>query len=59
MLRIKLVRSLIGEKPNTRLNAKALGLGKRNSQVIRQDIPEIRGIVQKIIHLVEVEEIEE
>jgi large subunit ribosomal protein L30 len=38
--------------------AKGLGLRKINSEVIRPDRPEIRGMVNKIIHLVRVEVVE-
>lgn len=55
-LKIKLVRSLIGHPRNHRLVAYGLGLKKLNSQVVRKDCPEIRGMVRKISHLLEVEE---
>ena len=58
-LRIKLVKSTIGYNRNQRLNAEALGLRKLQQEVVRVDNPQIRGMIQKIIHLVEVEEIEE
>jgi len=57
-LRIKLVRSLIGYPCKQREVAKGLGLRKLNSEVIRKDCPEIRGMINKISHLVKVEAIE-
>lgn len=57
-LKIKLVRSLIGHPRKHRLVAYGLGLRKLNSQVIRKDGPEIRGMIRKISHLLEVEEID-
>jgi len=57
-LRIKLVRSLIGYPRQQREVAKGLGLRKINSEVIRPDIPEIRGMVDKIKHLLKVEAVE-
>ncbi|HDJ23550.1 MAG: 50S ribosomal protein L30 [Candidatus Aminicenantes bacterium 4484_214] len=54
-LRIKLVRSLIGRPPKHREVARGLGLRKLNSVVTRKDCPEIRGMINKIPHLVEVE----
>jgi large subunit ribosomal protein L30 len=54
-LRITLVRSLIGYPLRQRATAKGLGLGKINSSVIRLDCPEIRGMINKISHLVKVE----
>ncbi|HRD02231.1 MAG TPA: 50S ribosomal protein L30 [Candidatus Saccharicenans sp.] len=57
-LKIKLVRSLIGHPEKQKMVAYGLGLKKLNSEVIRQDCPEIRGMVRKISHLLKVEEIE-
>ncbi len=57
-LRITLVRSLIGYPRRQRETAKGLGLRKINSRVIRPDRPEIRGMINKISHLVEVEVVE-
>ncbi len=57
-LRIKLVRSLIGYPRQTREVAKGLGLRKINSEVVRPDVPEIRGMVDKIKHLLKVEAVE-
>ncbi len=54
-LRITLVRSLIGYPQNQRITARGLGLRKINSSVVRPDIPEIRGMINKIIHVVKVE----
>ncbi len=54
-IRIKLVRSLIGYPGKQRLVARGLGLRKLHSEVVRPDTPEIRGMVQKIIHVLEVE----
>lgn len=57
-LRIKLVRSLIGYPQKQREVAKGLGLRKINSEVVRNDCPEIRGMIDKISHLVKVEALE-
>lgn len=57
-LRIKLVRSLIGYPDKQREVVKGLGLRKVNSEVIRKDCPEIRGMIDKIPHLVKVEVLE-
>jgi len=57
-LRIKLVRSLIGYPRTQREVAKGLGLRKLNSEVVRKDGPETRGMIRKISHLVKVEAIE-
>jgi large subunit ribosomal protein L30 len=56
-LRITLVRSTIG-RPEDQVNSvRSLGLRKLNSSVVRNDDPSIRGIVNKISHLVQVEEV--
>jgi len=54
-LRVTLVRSLIGYPENQRATARGLGLRKINSSVVRPDNPEIRGMINKIIHVVKVE----
>ncbi len=54
-LRVTLVRSLIGYPENQRVTARGLGLRKINSSVVRPDNPEIRGMINKIIHVVKVE----
>lgn len=56
-LSIKLVRSTIGRKQDQIDTVKALGLKKLNSEVEQQDTPQIRGMIQKVSHLVEVKEI--
>ena len=55
-LKIKLVKSTIGQKPLHRKNVEALGLKKIGQTVVKQDTPQIRGMVAKVAHLVEVEE---
>jgi len=54
-LKIMLVRSLIGHPRYQREVVKGLGLRKVNSVVIRNDTPEIRGMVKKVPHLVKME----
>jgi large subunit ribosomal protein L30 len=55
-IRIKLVRSGVGRPKKHRLILKGLGLTKLNKVVTRKDTREIRGMVNKVIHLVEVVE---
>lgn len=57
-LRIELVRSVIGRPRKQREVVKGLGLRRINSEVIRRDCPEIRGMIKKIPHLLKVEELE-
>lgn len=59
VLRITLVRSPIGYKQDQKDTARALGLRKLKASVIREDTPSIRGMINKITHLVEVEEVEQ
>lgn len=56
-LKITLIKSTIGTKPKQRLNVEALGLGKTNSYVIQNDNVSIRGMINKVHHLVKVEKI--
>lgn len=54
-LNIRLVRSLVGRPRKHREVLKGLGLRKLNSQVTRKDCPEIRGMINKVPHLIKVE----
>ena len=56
-LRITLRKGLIGEKPRTRATVRGLGLRRIDSAVIHADTPDIQGMVRKVSHLVEVEEL--
>ena len=57
-LRVRLIRSVIGQPQKQREVVKGLGLRKMNSEVIRKDCPEIWGMIRKINHLVKVEVME-
>jgi large subunit ribosomal protein L30 len=56
-IKIQLVKSTIGRKPDQVKTVHALGLNKISSYVILDSNPAILGMVQKINHLVKVEEI--
>jgi large subunit ribosomal protein L30 len=56
-LRITLVRSVIGRPGDQERTVRSLGLKHVNQTVEREDTPSIRGMVQKIRHLVSVEEV--
>lgn len=56
-LKITLVRSTIGCSKVQIATVEALGLKKVGSYVEQNDNPQIRGMVNKISHLVTVEEI--
>jgi large subunit ribosomal protein L30 len=48
---------LIGQKPKARETVRSLGLKKINSYTEREINPMIQGMLDKIEHLVEIEEI--
>ena len=48
------VKSAIGEKPKTRGTLRALGLGKIGNTNTLPDRPEIRGMLRRVPHLVEI-----
>jgi len=54
-IRITLRHSRIGSTPRQRQVLRGTGLGRVDSSVVRPDDAAIRGMVQKVIHLVEVE----
>ncbi|WP_394239240.1 50S ribosomal protein L30 [Niallia oryzisoli] len=56
-LQITLTRSVIGRTQDQRETVKALGLRKMNQTVEQQDNPAIRGMINKVSHLVTVKEI--
>lgn len=55
-LRVTLVASQIGRPGDQRATLKSLGLRKINQAVLHNDTPQIRGMINKVIHLVKVEE---
>jgi large subunit ribosomal protein L30 len=55
-LAITLTRSLIGRPQDQRETVKALGLRKMNQTVEQEDNAAIRGMVNKVAHLVTVKE---
>ena len=54
-LKIKLVKSSIARPGKHKVVLLGLGLRKLNSSVIRLDTPEIRGMINKVSHLILVE----
>jgi large subunit ribosomal protein L30 len=59
--KIKIVqkKSVIDRPKDQKLTIEALGLGRPNYFKVHNDTPQIRGMINKVAHLVEVEEIEE
>ena len=56
-LQIKQTKSTISCKPKQRSTMRALGLRKMNAERIHDDNPVIRGMIDKVKHLIEVKEI--
>ncbi len=56
-IKVTQVRSLIGRPANQRRIIEALGLKRNQSTVLHNDTPAIRGMVFKVRHLVNVEEV--
>ena len=61
MSKIKVIqiRSIIDRPHIQKRTIKALGLGKPNWEKVHNDTPQIRGMINKVTHLVKVEEIKE
>lgn len=57
-LQITLTRSVIGRPETQRKTVETLGLKKTNSTVVVEDNPAIRGQVNKVSHLLKVEELD-
>ena len=55
-LKIKLVRSVIGTTRYQREVVKGLGLRRVNHTVERADTPEVRGMLDKVSHIVQIVE---
>ncbi len=56
-LKITQAKSGVGGKQNQRDTLRTLGLGKIRSSVVREDTPEVRGMLRAVSHLVTVEEV--
>ena len=55
-VRVTLVRSPIGYTKDQKQTVLALGLRRMHQTVEHKDSPAMRGMIQKVIHLVQVEE---
>ena len=56
-LKITLVKSTIGAVPKNKKTVEALGLKKIGASVERPDNKAVRGMIQQVRHLVQVEEL--
>jgi large subunit ribosomal protein L30 len=57
-LRVTQVKSKIGAKQNQRDTLRTLGLRKIRQSVVREDSPQVRGLIHTVRHLVAVEEVD-
>ena len=57
-LKVTQTKSVIGGKQNQRETLRSLGLKRICDCVVKEDRPEIRGMVNTVIHLVAVEEVD-
>ena len=55
-LKITLIKSTIGRPEDQKATVQTLGLRKINSSAVQTDTPQIRGMINKVIHLIKVEE---
>jgi len=55
-VQIRQVRSVIGFNRRQRATLRGLGLRRPGSVSLLKDTPEVRGMLNKVLHLVEVEE---
>ena len=55
-IKLKLVRSIIGTTRYQREVVRGLGLRRINHTVEREDTPEVRGMIDKVSHLVQIVE---
>ena len=57
-LRVTQIKSAHGAKKNQAASLRSLGLKKIGDVVEKEDLPQYRGMVDTVIHLVSVEEVE-
>ena len=57
-LKVTQTKSSIGRKQNQRDTLRSLGLKRIGDAVVKEDRPEVRGMVQTVRHLVTVEEVD-
>ena len=57
-LKVTQTKSVIGGKQNQRDTLRTLGLKRIGQSVVREDKPEVRGMITTVAHLVTVEEVD-
>lgn len=58
-LKVTLKKSVIGSTESQRATVRGLGLKKIRSSKVLINTPAVRGMIKKVIHLVDVEEVTE
>lgn len=56
-IKVTLKKSTIGSRKDQIATVRSLGLKRLNSSIILEDIPQVRGMIRKVSHLLEVEEV--
>ena len=56
-IKVKLAKSLIGSKKDQIATVEALGLKKIRDEKVKEDTPQLRGMINKVSHLLSVEEV--
>lgn len=56
-MKIKLVRSTIGKPKDQKATVQALGLRKLNHEVVKEINPQVAGMIRKVKHLLQIEEV--
>ena len=59
LLKVTLTKSPIGYNKKQKVTVQSLGLKKMGSTILIGDAPHVRGMINKVSHLVEVEEVDE
>ena len=57
-LKVTQIKSEIGGKPNQRESIRTLGLKRIGDIIVKDDSPQVRGLINTVAHLVKVEEID-
>ncbi len=55
-VKVTLIKSHIGKPPKQRAVLNGMGLTKVNKTVVLQNTPEVKGMINKVSHLLKVEE---
>ena len=58
-VKITQIRSIIDRPIDQKRTIEALGLGRPNYTTVKNDTPQIRGMIRKVSHLLKVEDINE